>query len=251
MGGLLNNIGKCLLQQHKWQLARCYLNQALTVKLNVLGKQHASVGATCLILACVYVGEAKADMGLWGAPDTPQQQQCANVTSDPPNAEAQRNARRCLEDALALLMSALMLLLDDVKDPSGSGASTSSASGSAAESIEAYCKVGEVYLLLAHVVVITEQQHFARGPTVADHSELPSQDVLKHKAVRAFHAAVGLWQSQHQRQQSNCQPQRPLSQSLLVEDMLRQLPHPLGPSEHDKALELLHEEALDVGGGDC
>ena len=233
MGGLLNNIGKCLLQQHKWQLARCHLNQALTVKLNVLGKQHASVGATCLILACVYVGEAKAYMGLLDPLGISHQ---GASVAQAQNAEAQPNARRCLEDALALLMSALMLLLDDVEDPpSEGGMEPAGASGSALEAIEAYCKIGETYLLLVHCAFESSSLD----------SELPSQHILEHKAVRAFHAGASLWQAQHQRQQSNCQPQRPLSQPLVVEDMLRQLPHPLGPREYQQALELLHKIAAE------
>jgi len=60
VSGYHSNLGKCFLMLGRWRRARCHLGQALTIKMKVLDKRHASIGATCYLLACVYIGEARA-----------------------------------------------------------------------------------------------------------------------------------------------------------------------------------------------
>eukprot|EP00750_Incisomonas_marina_P022684 INCI4990.16.p1 GENE.INCI4990.16~~INCI4990.16.p1 ORF type:complete len:1397 (-),score=235.23 INCI4990.16:1157-5347(-) len=60
VSGYHSNLGKCYLMLRRWRRARCHLGQALTIKMKVLDKRHASIGATSYLLACVYIGEARA-----------------------------------------------------------------------------------------------------------------------------------------------------------------------------------------------
>ena len=83
--GYHSNLAKAYIRTQQWRAARCHLGQVLTLKRHIFDKRHASIAATCYLLACVYVKEAE------------------QVTDSTQTAKRQK----FYNDALALLLQAL------------------------------------------------------------------------------------------------------------------------------------------------
>jgi len=131
VGGLLNNLGKSYALQKRWKAARCYFNQVLSIKINVLGKFHASVGSTSFVLACSFVSEAQ------------------EILKEHHTPQLLASANSLLEDASALLVVALMLHLDRSSTSQSRDQSSPPDGGcNRAENMNILCKVAEVYMLL-------------------------------------------------------------------------------------------------------